>query len=82
MRRRREVAGKSARRVAAADKADRRHARRRRRGDAGRQILDHDALGRIDLTACRRDQEKIGRRLAVGTSLAENRRGSKNRISR
>ena len=56
--------------VTAADETDRRHARRRRGGDAGDGILDHDAIFRCNLAARRREQEKVGRGFALRTSAS------------
>ena len=52
--------------VAAADEADRGHAGGGGGGDAGRRVLDHDAVGRGDFHAVRDMQEQVGRGLAVG----------------
>ena len=57
----------------ATDKADRRHARRDRGADAGRRILDHDAVMRRRSPTCvaaRRNRSGCG--LPAATSLAEN----------
>ena len=66
--------------MAAADKADHGHAGGDAGGDADRRILHHDAVGRRHAHLGRGVQEQVGRRLAVRTSLPENRYGSKKRI--
>ena len=66
--------------MAAADKAEHRHAGGARRRDARDAVLDHQAIARRGAHRSRREQEEIGARLARATSAAEKMLGA-NRAS-